>query len=371
MTLDTLYKTAKSGATQVMNISVSGDSYTVEWGQLDGKQQTKTTTCKAKNVGRANATTPEEQAIIEAKAVWVKKQKSNYSTSKEAPVTVKLPMKVNDYNKHKNKVVFPCFASVKLNGVNAEYRMIDGELKLLSRGGEEYPIPTHQREEAIALLKHLGTNSINGEKYIHGELLQDIMSATKKHNELTPRLVFWIFDFPEVEGPYDKRCSTMYAKAQETSLDTIKLVNVGIAETHAMLDEMHEHVTSQGYEGVIIRNGTGLYEYNTRSYDVLKYKVAQDAEFEVVDYDIDKNGHAVFVCKVNDEITDDDIRELPTFKVKLKGTNEERLAMAAEADNYIGKYLKVEFEMLSKDGIPQKPVGIMFRKVDENGEAIE
>ena len=58
-------------------------------------------------------------------------------------------------------------------------------------------------------------------------------------------------------------------------------------------------------------------------------------------------------------------------KLKLKGTNEERLAMAANAGSYIGKYLTVEYEMLSKDGVPQKPVGQYFRQVDANGEASE
>ena len=52
--LNTLYKTSAKGATQVVNISYEGNSYTVEWGQKDGKQQTKTTECFPKNVGKSN-----------------------------------------------------------------------------------------------------------------------------------------------------------------------------------------------------------------------------------------------------------------------------------------------------------------------------
>lgn len=365
MKLERLYKTAKTGATQVIDMEIIGDTYTRTWGQLDGKMQSKATTAKGKNIGKANETTPEQQAIIEAEAVWVKKQKANYSTSQEAPVTVKLPMKVNEYKKHMSKVVFPCYTSPKLNGVNAEYRLVDDELVLLSRGGENYPIPEHQRQDILDVLTALETTSINGEMYAHGEFLQDIMAATKKTNELTPQLVFWAFDFPEIEGDYATRCKYAYDKAERlTNISTIKFVSVGIGEDHEDLDEQHDYVVREGYEGLMVRNGTAMYEYNTRSYDVLKYKVAQDAEFKVVSYSLDKNKHAVFVCDVGDELE-------ALFKVKLKGTDEERLAMAAEADNYIGKFLKVEFEMYSKDGIPQKPVGIMFRKVDENGEAAE
>jgi len=45
--------------------------------------------------------------------------------------------------------------------------------------------------------------------------------------------------------------------------------------------------------------------------------------------------------------------------------------MAANAQDYIGKWLKIEYEMLSKDLTPLKPVGITFREVDINGEATE
>lgn len=364
MQLQRLYKTSSKGATQIIDIEIINDTYIRTWGQLNGAMQSKSTTAKPKNIGRANETTAEAQAILEARAVWTKKQKANYSTSPDAPVTVNLPMKVNGYHKHKKKIIFPCFTSVKLNGVNAEYRLVDGNLRLLSRGGENYPIPEHQRLEVIALLKHLGTNSINGEMYIHGKFLQDIMAATKKHNADTPDLKFWIFDFPEVEGDYNNRCTSMYGKYGEMKVFTpsLPLINVGVANSHEELDEHHKLATKAGYEGIIIRNSKGPYVYNTRSLDVFKYKVPMDAEFYVEGYELDKNGHAVFRCAVDHE---------KNFKVKLKGSNEERLAMAANATNYIGEYLKVEYEMLSKDGIPQKPVGIMFRKVDADGEATE
>lgn len=395
MTLERLYKKTATGATQIIDMTITDATYTRSWGKLDGKMQTKTTTAKPKNVGRTNATTAEEQAILEAKAVWVKKQKANYSTSQEAPVLVKLPMKVNDYHKHKKKITFPCFTSPKLNGVNCEYRLVPGtdgnldELKLLSRGGEDYPIPPHQEEQVLMLLQALETNSINGEMYCHGEYLQDIMAATKKHNKLTPRLSFNVFDFPEVKGTYQDRCSLMYAKNQAyTKFDTSTLpfVTVWTANSHEELDNQHRQCVDAGYEGLIIRNAKAEYKYNTRSLDVFKYKIAQDAEFEVLDFNIDKNGHTVFHCIYDevwesmapDGVDDRDVLDSAsgyynqlTFKVKLKGTNEERLVMAANAEDYIGLWLKVEYEMLSKDGVPQKPVGIMFRKVGDNGEAIE
>ena len=364
MKLETLYKRSSTGATQVINMEVIGSIYTRTWGQLGGKMQTKSTTAKGKNIGKANETTPEEQAISEAEAVWVKKKKANYSTSQKAPVTVKLPMKVNKYQGNESKVIFPCYTSNKLNGVNAEYRLVDGELKLLSRGGEEYPIPEHQRQDVLDILDALCTTSLNGEMYIHGEHLQDIMSATKKPNKLTPRLIFWVFDCPEITGDYAYRSAEAYSTVWPLQLTTAMFVPVNTAHSLKDIDNQHGGAVSAGYEGLIIRNGRGLYKYNTRSLDVFKYKVAMDSEFEVIGHDLDKNQHVVFTCKAGNKLNS-------TFKVKCKGTAEARLEMAENAEQYIGKYLKVEYEMLSRDGIPLKPVGIMFREVDSNMEATE
>ena len=370
MQLERLYKLSTKGATQVIDMVIEGDTYTRTWGQLDGKMQNKATTAKGKNIGRSNETTPEQQAIIEAEAVWVKKQKTNYSTSMEAPVSVKLPMKVSVYQKNMKKVTFPCYTSVKLNGVNAEYRIVDGALKLLSRGGEEYPIPDHQRAQATTALAQLDTDSINGEMYTHGAFLQDIMAATKKTNDDTPALKFFIFDFPNMEGDYKDRCTSGYCKLNngQTYTPELPLVNVGVAYSHKELDEQHAKAVAAGYEGIMVRNGKGVYAYNTRSLDVFKYKVAQDGEYKSIGFKLDKNSHPVFNCLVDPTLS---ATKDNTFEVKLKGTSEARTAMGLIADTLIGQFIKVEYEMLSKIGKPQKPVGIMFRKVDADGEAIE
>jgi ATP-dependent DNA ligase len=362
MKLPTLYKPNARGKIQVFNIETHNNTYSISWGQLDGKLQYKQTVCTGKNIGKSNETTPEQQAELEAKALWTKKCKANYSTNKTAPVTVNLPMKVSKYQDHKSKIKFPCFTSAKLNGVNCEYRLVNGTLKLLSRGGEEYPIPEHQRDEAIKALETLTTESINGEMYIHGEHLQDIMSATKKHNELTPKLKFYVFDFPLVQGTYQARCEECYSLLNKLSLKNIIPINVGVAYDHDDIIDMHQEVTSVGYEGVIIRNPNGLYKYNTRSLDVFKYKTVLDAEFKVVDYNKDKYGHIVWVLE-----TDKGLQ----FKAKQRGTHEERLAVAKAVNTFIGKWLTVEFEMLSKDGIPLKPVGTTFRDCDPSGDPLE
>ena len=147
---------------------------------------------------------------------------------------------------------------------------------------------------------------------------------------------------------------------QTDGLVTIVISNKCIS--HKQIESHYELSMAAGYEGIIIRNADGLYKYNIRSSDVFKYKKQQDCERQIVDYNIDKNGHPVFVVK-----TDDD----KTFKVKMKGTNEERLAIASNADSYIGKWLNLSFECYSKEGICLKPCGNYIRECDVTGEPIE
>lgn len=363
MKLDTLYKASKTGATQVINMEITGDTYTRTWGQVMGKQQSKATTALPKNVGRANETTGAEQAILEAQAVWAKKQKAGYSLDETAPTTVSLPMKVKVLQDQLKNINYPCISTPKLNGVNGTYTLTDDTLTLTSRGGEVFaPIP-HLEDEIKATMELLGSNVINGELYIPGEFLQDITSAVKKPKELSKRLEFWIFDICDSKDIYDKRHDLMIdVELQTQENQYVKFLNGIECDDMDEIEVHYNQCMDAGLEGTVVKNMDGLYQYNVRSTSQFKYKKARDAEFYVEGYELDKNGHAVFRCTVDPE---------KNFKVKLKGTNEERLAMAASAGRYIAEYLKVEFEMLSKDGIPQKPVGIMFRKVDENGEAIE
>ena len=365
MKLETLYKLSTKGATQIIDMEIIGDTYTRTWGQLDGKMQTKSTTAKPKNVGRSNETTAEDQAILEAEAVWTKKQKTNYSTSQSAPVTVNLPMKVKVLQDQIKNISYPCISTPKLNGVNGTYRLVDDVLSLTSRGGEPLaPIPHLEFEVRIAM-EQLGSNELNGELYIHGEFLQDITSAVKKPKELSKRLEFHIFDIADSDAVYDKRRDLMIDVELATEdFEFVTFLTGTECEDMNDIEIHYNQCVAANLEGTVVKNLDGLYKHNTRSTNQFKYKKAQDAEFKTSAYSFDKNGHVVFLCYVDSTCT-------TTFKVKPKGTNEERLAMAADADNYIGKWLKVEYEMLSKDGIPQKPVGIMFRKVDENGEAIE
>lgn len=376
ITLEPLYKKTKTGAIQVCKISTDDETMIVEFGQLDGKMQIKTTICTPKNVGKANETTKEDQAVLEAKAKHASKIKGGYSTELDGSSEVKLPMKVKVYQDQKNNVVLPCYISPKLNGVNGEFRLENEELKLYSRGGNEYPMIEHLKDDIISYLESIDENSVNVELYKHGWFLEDITAAVKKykpesHDFPTNKIEAHIFDIPENDEIYRRRIEIIYGTTNNSKhikiVDKhIKIVDIAIATSHKEIEDYHIKYEKAGYEGIIIRNPEGLYKYNERSSNVFKYKKTKDSEFQVFDYSFDKNNHTVFKCYSNNNKDKEE-----SFKVKLKGTNEQRLEMSKNAGTYINKWLKVEYETISKYGNPLKPVGLHFRDCDENGNPLE
>lgn len=364
MILPTLYKTSKTGTIQVCNISHLNDTFTVEWGQLGGVMQSKITACYATNAGKSNERSPTEQATFEAKAKWNKKIKSGYSTNSSAPTTVQLPMKVKDYQSNTKNVKFPCISTPKLNGVNGTYKLENNTLKLYSRGGDLYPEIPHLVPQILNTMSIIGSTELNGELYTHGEHLQDITSAVKKPKELSKKLEFHVFDIMDSDLPYEERRTQMLS-----FLPTLKTPNVDIVTgvKCSSFDEIENHYNtciSKNFEGTVIKNLDGYYKHNIRSSDQFKYKKTQDDEFKVINYNLDKNNHPVYHCQAKNP-------EKSIFKVKRKGTALERSEDAAIAPANIGKWLNVEYEMLSKDGKPLKPVGNHFRACDLRGNPKE
>ena len=80
--MKTLYKKTSTGKIQIWEIHVEGNTIITVFGQLGGKlQETKDVITSGKNTGKANATTPEQQAELEAEAQYQKKLKKGYVTT--------------------------------------------------------------------------------------------------------------------------------------------------------------------------------------------------------------------------------------------------------------------------------------------------
>lgn len=347
----------------MFDIDVHNSKFTVTYGQLNGRMQSRTTKCVGKNSGKANETSDSEQAVIEAKAVWAKKLKSGYSEEITAKPSIQLPQKVLTYIGNEKLLKFPAYSMPKLNGVNGTYRRDQqGNLTLTSRGGETYPPVPHLEADIRKAMDLVNTDCLNGELYIHGQHLQDILSAVVKTKELSKKLTFNIFEFPDIDLEFCDKISLFDSLQQH--LDSTFVVPVPItpvSNTNEVVECFNTAVHTNNFEGTVLYNYDAKYIHNYRSSSVFKYKVPLESEFKVVSFNEDKNNHPVYIC------TSACGQE---FKVKRKGTDEERKADLLSASSNIGKWLTVYYECLSRGGVPLKPVGGIFRLCDDKGEPL-
>jgi DNA ligase-1 len=124
------------------------------------------------------------------------------------------------------------------------------------------------------------------------------------------------------------------------------------------MKELHATYVAEGFEGIMLRNKTGLYK-NSRSADLQKYKEFFDDEYEVVNYKEGEGleeGCVLWVCKTP---------EGKLFSCRPRGTREDRVELFKNGDKYIGKKLTVRFQEKTTDGLPRFPVGITFRELYE------
>jgi hypothetical protein len=97
-----------------------------------------------------------------------------------------------------------------------------------------------------------------------------------------------------------------------------------------------------------LRNGNFPYEDGKRSKSLLKIKSVQDSEFIVIDIERAKDlSMAILICKTNYG---------KEFRVSAPGTIEQKVHALYFKDSYVGKYVRVEYQNLTIDGIPFHPV---------------
>jgi len=353
-----LYKPDTKGNPCIWSIAVNDDSYTISHGKVGGKIQDKTTICTPKNVGRSNESTGSEQALKEAEAKWIeRKDRKGYGLTVDSSTACKKPMLAMDYHKAGHRMPYPCAVQPKLDGVRALLeRVSDDVVSITSRTGKEFAADL-SHIEAWAI-KHLEVGMIlDGELYVHGKELEDIVSAVKKTKPSTADIDFWVFDYFKQSSyaPDASRnkwlCSTY--KHNPLVNGPIHIVENTLVASEAEMKERHKLYIKTGYEGLILRNPAGLYKAGHRSPDLQKYKTFLDEEFEIKGILEDKDGNPVFRLASGDY----------SFTCVLKGDKDTNRAkfITGNAD-VIGKFMTVKYQKKYRDsGLPQFPTGVAIR----------
>lgn len=354
--LPTLFGLASTGKIKQWDITARDGEIETSHGVEGGKQTVKVRPVEGKNIGKKNETSPYEQARKEALSKWKRKFDKGYREDVEDLSSVPLrPMKLQVYEDHKDKIVYPAMVQPKLNGIKCVVEKVDSNtITYTSNGGKPYTTLSHLDKE---LLDSLQVGDIkDGEIYLHGTPLQGISAAVKKVKELTPSLQYWMYDVVNTTLDNATRNALIVDYLEdnpEGKDDHIVGVWGKLVENEDEYDVYHNSLVADGYEGTVIRNLSGMYRPGYRSYDAQKRKDFKDEEFEIVGATKDVDGCVIWTC---------DAGNGKQFNVVPKGDKNSRKFYYDDREDYFGKMLTVKFLEKSEDGTPQgNGVGVCIR----------
>lgn len=362
-TFPILYKRAKTGAPQSWQIFVEGNTFYTEAGQVGGVISRSTPSiCEGKNIGRANETSPEMQAELEATAKHQKKMSDSYRESLD-DIDQKSnyfePMLANKFveEKHKIKWVDGVIVQPKLDGI----RGIPTIAGANTRKGKPHMCIPHVLEVLEGLFDKDRSMILDGEVYNH-ELHDDfnqISSIVRKQKptaedlEIARQLAqFHCYDCPQIGGltqaaPFIERYSAMKEVMSPLCIRTsyVHIVPIRMAYSEEEVLKCHDEFLADGYEGVIVRAAKAPY-INGRCDYLLKYKVFDDDEFVIEDVlPGDKGLKANMAAKIVIH-TKDGVE----CKPNIKAPHSVLKVMLAKKEMYIGKTCTVRYFGVTSDG---------------------
>jgi len=389
--LQTLYKIDTKGKLREWTMHIDGASFYAVKGLVDGKKTTdKPTTTIAKNVGRANATTPQEQALLEAQAKFQKKLDSGYALNEIDAQKKKFyePMLAHNYKDRQDELVgkYPVFSQPKLDGIRCIVRKEGDTLIGRTRKGKEIECIPHILKSLNGFFLAYPNAILDGELYNHDlrDNFNKITSLVRKQkpiksdkmtdkafdkkvteykerlSEAENTIQYHVYDAPRINDTINEKQSFDFRidelKEHLTQNKQIILVETSEVYSKGNLNSLYGQYLEQGYEGQMVRKSLSSYE-NKRSTSLLKRKEFIDAEYKVVDIDVgngNRSGtakHLVCYCK----------KTKRTFNSNIKGSFDYLKEIYDNRKDYIGKLATIKFFQLTPDGIPRFPYAIAFR----------
>lgn len=384
----TLYARATSGAVLEWNIVVEGNTFYTITGQQGGSKVTsKPTVCQGKNIGRANETTPEGQAISEAEAKWQKKLKSGgyWEEIKDIDSTPRFiePMlayplisKKTDPKTKQIKIVdrtkyvkLPVMVDRKYNGM----RQVSSIAGAYSRQGEPIPSAPHIYESIKELFSTFKTLVLDGELYNHDyrHTLNELMDIVRTTVNVTPELLeeserivkYYVYDgYGFTINGKEITENTPCRERRDALVELLKDFNKYVVvvpyfmeNTMAEAQERYAEFIEDGYEGAILRNPSAPYQH-VRTNDLIKLKPYEDMEVIIVDIIDPGSGNWGGTGKTASVRMDNG----KVFKATFKGGREQAIKILKEKDQWIGQKVTITYNGWTGKGTPN------YAQIDPN-----
>lgn len=360
----TVYKKTSTGKIQQWRAWVerteTGYLLKVESGQTDGKLTE--TVGQVIDEGKQKRTA-EEQAIFEANSKLKKKRDEAYFDSIEAAQTqVKLlPMLAHPFDKRKHNINYPAIVQRKFDGVRCLAVLnSDGSVKLLSRKGKEYPHLQHIKADVWE--NNDDTNIVlDGELYSDTLTFQQLVGLVKRvtlkpgNDQQMYEVSLRVYDCVDLNNEADFTDRYQTITNITNGAKYLSLVENVRVDNEEEIHAAQARFVEEGYEGAMVRNLTGAYAIGKRSANLQKVKTFLDGEYPIVGFTQGTGGETgcvIWECSTSDG---------QTFRVRPRGTQEDRKVLFENGSDYVGQQLTVRYQELTDDGVPRFPVGIAIR----------
>jgi DNA ligase-1 len=260
------------------------------WAKTGGAVQTLEIEVEdGKNIGRANETSPHEQAIIEVRAKINKKIMEGYNVDSMSGLYSSLTFKTRTecpsvmlakkFDEHQHKLPDTVIVQPKLDGIRCMTNTITGEM--FSRRKEPITSCPHISEAVVSmnLYETLGIEWLDGELYRHGKRLQSINSIVRtfknKHKDAR-EMHYNVYDYISDESELERKIKMLdFPDNDYVNVVEHRLVN------KKDVRRIQQEFIENGYEGTIIRDPNASY-IQKRTDKLLKLKDFEDDEFDII-----------------------------------------------------------------------------------------
>ena len=349
-------------------MEVDGNKFRTISGQKEGKKTTSEwTTCKGKNIGKKNETTPNQQALAEAYAKMQKKLEKEYKRSIDDVDTIifRSPMLAVEYTKV--ELVYPLYCQPKLDGV----RCVANKDGLWTRNGKRIVSCPHIIEALAVLFDEEPDIELDGELYNH-ELKDDfdeLISLIKQQKPTAEDLLnsfnmvqFHVYDIRDEQKIFSERSGDLSDIVHGVNEDCIVLVETRHVRNKQDLDDLYDMFLADGYEGQMIRFNTP-YEFK-RTNALLKRKEFITEEFEIVEVIEGKGNRAGMAGKIIIKLKEPTTEGTITCESGLKGGVKFYKRMLEQKDELIGEQATIRFQNYTPKKSLRFPVMLAVRNYE-------
>ena len=291
-----------------------------------------------------------------------------------------LPMLAKTYDNTNNKLfknISSYYGQWKINGLRCFVSAHDNSgdmfkpirLRFKSREGTYWESLSNLEDYLLTVIPNELLNLmidenyiLDGELYIPGVSINELNHFVKDPKSSgNKKLQYWVYDIAIDEMSQDNRFNTLFnhfdldfilfAKDKNDHLSNTKRLVIlpnRIIHDDDSATKLRDEYIEKGFEGLILRNPQGTYQYGKRNQTMIKYKKSTDGKFTIVDIipeGIKRPDIPLFVCK-------NDINDAE-FECHVGGSLDYQRQCLINKDKLIGKQMYVEYG--ERSGIQQLP----------------